>query len=170
MKKRFFLLGLVLVMFVSVFTSCKKYEDGPLLSLKSKNARLNGEWELVSYSYVRTSDTETTTTSYDGTTMTTPNSSYLYSHTLLINSDGTYTYKETRDGYSDEYTAYWSWFDGAKGKQQIMLYDEDLFAIKKLTNKELILESNYSWIDYGDSVSTAIDSASYSYTWTYQKK
>ena len=27
--------------------SCKKYEDGPLLSLRSKTARLTGEWEIT---------------------------------------------------------------------------------------------------------------------------
>ena len=27
-------------------TSCKKYEDGPAISLKSKNKRLVGDWEL----------------------------------------------------------------------------------------------------------------------------
>ncbi len=29
------------------FTSCKKYEDGPAFSLRSKTARLTGEWEVV---------------------------------------------------------------------------------------------------------------------------
>lgn len=29
------------------FTSCKKYEDGPGFSLKSKKGRLTGDWELV---------------------------------------------------------------------------------------------------------------------------
>lgn len=157
------------MMFGLIFTSCKKYEEGPLLSLRTKNARLTGEWKLVSYSRITTNNTETTTTSYDGTTMTTPNISYTYSLTLIINDDGTYTYKETRDDYSDEYTSYWSWLDGAKGKQQIMLYEEDLYNIKKLTNKELVLEFNESETDYGNGDNSA-DLTSHSAVWTYQKQ
>ena len=29
------------------FQSCSKYEDGPAFSLRSKNSRLVGEWEVL---------------------------------------------------------------------------------------------------------------------------
>ena len=39
----------VAVIGTSVLTleSCKKYDDGPLISLRSKTARLTGDWKLV---------------------------------------------------------------------------------------------------------------------------
>jgi hypothetical protein len=36
---------LVLILF---FTACKKYEDGPLISFRSKQHRLEGKWKLTS--------------------------------------------------------------------------------------------------------------------------
>ncbi|MCI5056331.1 MAG: hypothetical protein MRY83_09490 [Flavobacteriales bacterium] len=32
---------------LSIIVSCKKYEDGPILSLKTKNNRLKGTWVLL---------------------------------------------------------------------------------------------------------------------------
>ncbi|MCK9480292.1 MAG: lipocalin family protein [Bacteroidia bacterium] len=48
MKKFYFTqLFAATLMFVAVnFTSCKKYEEGPSMSLRSKKARLAGEWKL----------------------------------------------------------------------------------------------------------------------------
>ena len=42
MKKIIFLQILI----ISILTSCSKYEDGPSLSLRSKKARLCGEWKI----------------------------------------------------------------------------------------------------------------------------
>jgi len=35
---------IIIIIFSSVFISCKKYEDGPLLSLRSAKNRLTGSW------------------------------------------------------------------------------------------------------------------------------
>lgn len=40
---------LLLVFLASIFSGCKKYEDGPLISLRTKVARVSGVWELESY-------------------------------------------------------------------------------------------------------------------------
>lgn len=166
MKTKVFIL--ILVMFGLTFSSCKKYEDGPFVSLKSKNARLAGEWELISYTNIMISNNDTITSSYDGTTMTNPNNSYLYNLALVFNTDGTLTYKVSYDGEHSEHTSYWSWRNGASRKEQILLYSHEVFNIKKLTNKELILESNTSSISY-DDFSTYVDSLNSSQTWTYMK-
>jgi hypothetical protein len=42
MKKLILIIGLISVL----FNSCKKYEDGPLISLRSPLNRLLGEWEV----------------------------------------------------------------------------------------------------------------------------
>ncbi|MDD4149454.1 MAG: hypothetical protein PHE33_05445 [Bacteroidales bacterium] len=168
MKTKVFIL--ILVMFGLTFSSCKKYEDGPALSLKSKNARITGEWKLVAYSYERTSTSGITTSTYDGTTMITAYGSYPYSRTLIIDKDGTYTYKETNDGDTEEHTSYWSWIDGAKGKEQINFYSDDLYNIKKLANKELVFENTSSWKDYDDNSTTPTSFSTSTSTWTYEKQ
>ena len=108
------------MVFAMAFTSsCKKGENDPGISLRSRTSRLSGEWTLASSEY-KSSHSETnitdpndnysysTVTSYDGTTMnktysytykgsatgndttTVSVSSYLYSEKMTINSDGTY--------------------------------------------------------------------------------
>nr|MBC8147482.1 hypothetical protein [Bacteroidota bacterium] len=41
------LIHAAIVIILLIFNSCGKYEDGPIFSLKSKTARLVGEWNVV---------------------------------------------------------------------------------------------------------------------------
>ena len=121
MKNLFKLFALASIVLAITFTtsSCKKGENDPGISLRSRTSRLSGEWTLASSeynsSYSRTNITDSndkysssTVTSYDGTTMNSTHSytdkswitgkdttivsvsSYLYSKKLTINSDGTF--------------------------------------------------------------------------------
>lgn len=47
--KSFFFLGLVFFLSAASLTSCKKYEDGPMLSLRSKKHRVVNDWKLDRY-------------------------------------------------------------------------------------------------------------------------
>ena len=107
---------MVLALFVGVLVleSCKKGENDPFLSLRSRDNRISGEWELAEY------ESESTTTVTDGgTTVTTTSSSsfdgsvwtntqggnttsYSYKRSLTINKDGTYMMTETQDGNVSE--------------------------------------------------------------------
>ncbi|MDD4149455.1 MAG: hypothetical protein PHE33_05450 [Bacteroidales bacterium] len=167
MKTKVFIL--ILVMFGLTFSSCKKYEDGPAISFKSKNARLTGEWKLVAYSNEETSSSGTSTESYNGTTMTTSDGSYSYSYTLIIDKDGTYNSKSTYENHSYEDTKYWSWFNGTTSKEQIIL-DGDIYNIKQLKNKELILEQTYSYKSFDDNSTTPTYFSTTNTTWTYEKQ
>ena len=166
MKTKVFIITLVL--FGLTFSSCKKYEEGPILSLKSKNSRLTGEWKLVSYTSEYISIDGITVSSFDGTTMVTSNNSYLYDLTLTIDKDGTLIKSVTKNGTTNVEKSYWSWLDGTSGKEQLLL--DDLYTIKKLTNKELILEYFYSSEAYADSNSTPTFFDSHHQTWTYEKQ
>ncbi len=44
-------LSIYLVLVLIVFSGCKKYEEGPLISLRSKEKRLCQEWELKKIEY-----------------------------------------------------------------------------------------------------------------------
>ena len=46
MKKVFFFIGIALI---SIITGCKKYDEGPSISLRTKMNRLCGEWEVTEY-------------------------------------------------------------------------------------------------------------------------
>lgn len=45
--RKFKLLFVVAVIASLVFSSCKKYEEGPSLTLRSRTSRLTGEWKIT---------------------------------------------------------------------------------------------------------------------------
>jgi len=87
------------------------------------------------------------TVTYNGVIMTETEGgeieTWSYSQKVTINDDGTYKMSVVNDGITNEYTSLWAWLDGASKKEQILI-DGDIWAIKKLTNKELVLEQTSS--------------------------
>ena len=155
MKQKLLSISTVIA-FTAISLSCKKGENDPFLSLKSRDSRITGIWELTNLDY-----TETDTYSYDGTTVTTTSTetydgslltmvsdgdvdTYSYTYTLTIEKDGTYNVYIILDGYRNEKTGNWWWLDDKKRKTRIA-FDDDLgsFEIDRLTNKELILKDDY---------------------------
>ncbi|MGM0478540.1 MAG: hypothetical protein ACQERC_04890 [Bacteroidota bacterium] len=47
--KMFRILSLAALAVVFVLSSCSKYEEGPLVSLRTKKARITGEWKVEKY-------------------------------------------------------------------------------------------------------------------------
>ena len=187
------------------FDSCKKGEDDPFLSLKTRNGRMTGKWKLVkaesenvysdfySFTYWGTPSENysdgTGTSTFDGETLETnvsykdvygENESELsmkeiadYELTLEIEKDGTYTWSEhtgytfssyietevyygqtytyssdttynpSENFYDYEETGYWSWLDGAKSKMYLVIDGFGILYIKRLSNKELVLEQAF---------------------------
>ena len=125
-------LGLALV--AGTFTSCKKGENDPALSLTSRKARVSGEWMLSSASSEGTytfkdedsNFTQTTSTEYDGEQEITSytfdgNTSYdtiMYTQEMTINKDGSFTavYESTWDGGSYKSETEGSWAFVGKSK------------------------------------------------------
>jgi hypothetical protein len=50
MKKLIIALCTLTFISTTILTSCKKYEDGPAFSLRTKKARLQGDWKIDSFS------------------------------------------------------------------------------------------------------------------------
>ena len=132
------------------FQSCKKYDDGPAFSLRSKKARLTGEWELVKIN----GQTPEQYNSDDNTTYTN------YDLEIEFESDGDLTYSINQsyiNYYSSPYGSFpyngsnsyslngeWEWEDN---KEAIEITINSPFGnlvvegeITKLTNNELELE------------------------------
>ena len=106
-------------------SSCTKYEDGPLLSLRTKKARLTGEWEVVE-------------TKVNDETQSDSDSDVFYT----FEKDLDFEYREAGDNIS--VTAKGEW-DFSSGKEKIRITfsngDVEEYTILRLTNKEL-------WIEY----------------------
>lgn len=123
------------------FTACKKGEGDPFLSLRTRKARVCGEWKLSKIegtrSYVFASNTITETVTYDGTTettVTTPGnftSTDKYTVEYTFEKDGTFKLVFTDNNGSspnvNTLTGVWNFTGGVgdfKNKSQIILYTE----------------------------------------------
>lgn len=123
---------LFVVLTLLVLASCKKYEEGPSLSLRSAKARVSNEWKLVK---VMSGENDIT-------------SSYLSNPTkveMLLEKDG--SYKQTNTVGATDYTTEGSW-DLSGDKKTLVLnangYTE-LMKIIRLKSKELwLIDEAYS--------------------------
>lgn len=115
------------------FVGCKKGEGDPFLSLKSRKARLSGEWKV---SAGKGSDTDASGTDnwvYDGTTQTTTTSTNntitdKYTVTYEFEKDGAFKMVQTDNNTSTAIvttvTGTWNWTGGVgdvKSKSQIVM-------------------------------------------------
>jgi hypothetical protein len=133
---------LTVIALVSSLTGCKKGDNDPFLSLRSRTARVTGEWKLkegvVTYESNFGGSLTSETTVYTETTITTNGASDSYIETLTINKDGTYTMSIIEDG--DDLTVSGVWFFAGKIK------DLDL------KNKESIILTPQEYSEPGGAV------------------
>ncbi len=176
MKKQILFLFSFLVI---ILTGCGKYENGPGLSLRSKNARISGEWKLVKYNYTWNNPVDATENEsyvFDGNNVTAtyqePNydpftgellgytnvsSSYPYSEKWEIETkDNSIKMSSVEDGISSVTNTVWSWNDGASPKEIIEI-DGDPYIIKRLSNKEMELFLEYKEDGASASISMSFE-------------
>ena len=124
-------------------TSCKKYEDGPAISLKSKNKRLVGDWELEKL---------------EGTSSYEDFLNYSYSDFLggMINysSSGKNNMEISFENGKLSYNYIMEYSD-ISPYDTINEADADIHIEKYFENLTISENSNYSWISGGDSSTTA---------------
>ncbi len=131
--KTFKIYALALLTIASV-TACKKGENDPALSLKSRKGRLAGDWKLSSgdqtSSTTFSGTTNTTTYSFDGTNRTvtaggaantTP-----YTEEMTFEKDGSYKLAVVDDGNTTTQEGYWQFMGKSKeadikGKEAITM-------------------------------------------------
>jgi hypothetical protein len=118
--KKLLLVLLVALIAIPAFQSCKKGEHDPAISLKSRKARLVGEWTLVSgMESITQSGDFTYTISYNGSTKTTtvfggPSTPEAYTEKMTINKDGSYEYDINDNGILRIIKG--AWYFGRKNK------------------------------------------------------
>lgn len=168
---------------MTTVSSCKKGENDPFISLKSRKARITGEWKLSEGTLFSSStgngSSYTSTTTYTESTATSNGNTYAYTETLTIDKDGTYEVKIMEDGASSTVSGNW-FFAGKikeqdlKNKEAIMLvpleysepgyietytglYGGDILLIDQLKNKELIFKGEFSHTSTGYSSNSTYD-------------
>ncbi|WP_066758238.1 hypothetical protein [Crocinitomix algicola] len=122
------------------FQSCKKYEDGPAFTLKTKKSRLSGEWEVV-----RVYDNSGVQVfPYSG-------SDYSVEIEFEFEKDGDFeqSYFVSYDGYSYSSSAKGEWeFSSDKEELEVEIdnFKQD-WEITRLTSKEFNFEDEdgYEW-------------------------
>jgi hypothetical protein len=173
--KNLIILTLSISLFGGVFTACKKGENDPFIYMKSRKARLAGEWKMVSsedvitftgtdseYSYV-----ETSTEAYDGTTLTTTTQLKVtssagtvedsqtktkkYTESFTFEKDGTYTktHFDTESGLSTKEEGYWSFMSKNKAAG-IKKKEAIALTATKTTNSDGSIGSTNDEPDYAD--------------------
>ena len=123
--KKIIKISLVILVLFSVSTSCKKYTEGPMISFRSKKARVSGDWKIEQMT-VNGSDVTSTFQTLVGA-----------DYVLDIEKDGKY---HVHGLASDEGT----WKLGEDGDDIYMMSSktgalEQSLRILKLKNKELWL-------------------------------
>jgi hypothetical protein len=129
MKTRILSLLAVAVITVASMSSCSKYEDGPGFSMRSKKARLTGEWKVTEYKY------QGETQDLDGEEVK-----------FEYEKDGSLTETYTSEGETGVEKGKW---DFSNDKETLFVtYDgesnSDNYTIVRLTNKELWMFSEYT--------------------------
>jgi hypothetical protein len=99
--KRVLLVLLVAIFAIPTFQSCKKGDNDPSISLRSRKARLVGEWKLSAGSIVVNNASNIYNYTYNGSTVVesgTANSSTSHTEAISIKKDGTFTATVLDDG------------------------------------------------------------------------
>jgi hypothetical protein len=108
-------------------SSCGKYEDGPKFSLLTKKSRVAGDWNVKSIG---------SEVFQNG-----------YSLSMTFDKDGSMSYKYSYGTYSYSYVGTW---DFSSDKENLVINSAggiDTLEIKRLKNKEMWLDDDYTATD-----------------------
>jgi hypothetical protein len=127
MKKNIRIIPALFILTVLIFSSCKKYPDGPELSLRSKKARAAGEWSIDKVIE-------------NGSDVTGTFNSFYPDYLMILDKDGSYTKRAS--GYPDEH-----------GKWNFQRNNEEIYSIEDGVNvgetmKILRLKNKELWVSY----------------------
>ena len=133
--KKVLLVLLVAVFAIPTFQSCKKGENDPSISLRSRKARLVGEWKLSAGTIEKKIGNTVYDFSYDGTNCVTTgliSATTSYTENISIIKDGTFTQTIFDDGKKIVYEGNW-YFLGANKAEDIKNKECVNFVFSKCT-------------------------------------
>jgi hypothetical protein len=133
--KRVLLVLLIAIIAIPTFQSCKKGENDPAISLRSRKARLVGEWKLSQGTVEKKIGSNVLNYAFDGAKCVTTgdvNTTTNYTEDLSIMKDGTFTFSIFDDGKKIIYLGNW-YFLGANKDSDIKNKECVNFVITKCT-------------------------------------
>ncbi len=127
MLKKHFLPFCLAFIAIMMLNSCRKGEGDPWLSLRSRKARLAGEWQLKEGYENYTLPTGNVQFEYSNNQATVNNNSYPYEETLVFDKDGTYKWVKDENGKVTTEKGSWEFGrkndnKGFKSKETINLF------------------------------------------------
>jgi hypothetical protein len=159
MKKMFRIIAVALIaaMFIPAFQSCKKGENDPAISLKSRTSRLTGDWEVSKATMKDMSGGTIDTYTYsDGTIVATfsggSSVTGTYTWKITIEKDGTYKTERTEivsgTSYTEKEEGRWYFLD--KNKDNDVKAKE--WIVMQVTNRTTMYGSTINTYTYeGDN-------------------
>ncbi len=118
MKKTKQLLAIALMCFIiaPVLNSCKKGDEDPFLSLKSRKGRLAGEWTLdsgtLTYTWGTTAYTATFTSSMVTASYAGESYNWMYTERIEFKKDNTFKITVMDDGDLETSEGFWTFMEG----------------------------------------------------------
>ncbi len=184
---------MTIVVVATLFQSCKKGENDPFLSLKTRDARITGDWELTygneTYTYTENYQGDTyeesaslivengiaNETEWYSYTMNGVNETdsysydpYSYEEITTIEKNGDYSVNATVENSKSTNSGNWYWFDTAKKKTQLVIGGM-IYYVDRLTNKELVLKAEeFEQVKYNEDGEQYLES--YSIEKRFEKK
>ncbi len=175
-RKKSLILFFAVIIAIPALNSCKKGSEDPFLSLKTRKARLTGEWVLQSGTETTTYGTSTYSATYTNTTVTYTwggnSTTYAYSETVEFNKDNTFKTTIMEDGDIGTCEGYWAFMNGyedVKNKECVVLrfksctegggvilwtgdeMPEEVLRFEKLSNKEAVIVKEGTGVEGGDT-------------------
>ena len=179
MKKILFITAIISTI-VAISMSCRKGPNDPFLSLRSRDTRLIGIWKIKGITndsiILKTTSINATSSPLHYTTSFTDSLKHstrgvdefdsIYTETLIINEDGTYSDtiksgKYVKGVVTSKFNKRvvcnsWYWLNEKKNKEGIMLVGYGTFSIDRLAWKELVIKSTKQNIKETTSSKTTI--------------
>ena len=182
--KKLIILSLAAIALMANLSSCKKGENDPFLSLKSRKARVVGEWTVtmeegtnqdiskISFGGVTVTTTTNETSTYNGalytsTSVTTssaggnPQSSTytdVYTQSYTFEKDGTFSLETVYTGqnYTEKIEGTWA-FVGKSKTAELKNKEAIALSITKYSDIDNGVTTTYSATGFDDSIIIAID-------------
>lgn len=172
--KKILLILVILSNIILLSTSCKKGEDDPAISLRSRDSRFAGKWHVTLIDYVNTSfstgDTFSTTTtmSLNGSNLTLEIKSGIVTTTykaenydlnveIKKNNDYSCSQSYTENGQSktSSYLQKWNWLNTEKTLVNLPMwfggstsfFNNNIWHLRELRDKKLVLVMERSYDD-----------------------
>lgn len=187
---------LMLLAVVLILPACKKGENDPFISLKSRDGRITAKWKLTtiagtesdittqsgatstvskSITYNGSTEVTTTTTSMTGLPAQTSTTTSIYTFDMTIDKLGVVTYNLTEppDSYTGNGT--WVWASNSKDKDVITIslngnagfLFSGTYDISQLKSKELVLQVT---TDESSTSSNQTETKHTEYAYTFEKQ